>query len=377
METPSSTRRFTRSQILATSNSNTINNGIPMSRKNGESEKGNSKSRPRTGNQQDRSALIDISNDSPIVGLAIGRLVETPLSETSKMRNSKQAKDPIKTPGSGEALLRGQVKSLLQKVEEEAELSKLSSEHKPFSHLKGCFVNSPTGLLAPTPANTHLVLNLSDNAGFKNSCLALVTPSPVQEQLMTSQMVTELLEGTEQEGPVCENSSITRSLLLDFTEKLEGPDPSGCSSVLTNIGGESEGKEKSSRMEEEDADSIWSVQVNASSKDDEDSNEEIEEDDDYAEEEEEGDDGGFVDELCEWMSNISVCEGKLIPKFSGKHTRFVYNRDDEIEGEEVSGGGAESEASFAVSTGIVRLKGLPTPEGKHFRFPEEEEQEDN
>ncbi|XP_058187520.1 uncharacterized protein LOC131304324 [Rhododendron vialii] len=376
METPSSTRRLTRSQILATSNSNTINNGIPMSRKNGESEKGNSKSRPRIGNQQDRSALIDISNDSPIVGLAVGRLVETPLSETSKMRNSKQAKDPIKTPGSGEALLRGQVKTLLQKVEEEAELSKLSSEHKPFSHLKGCFVNSPTGLLAPTPANTPLVLNLYDNKGFKNSCLALVTPSPVQEQLMTSQMVTELLEGTKQEGPVCENSSITRSLLLDFTEKLEGSDPSGCPSVLTNIGGESEGKEKTSRMEEEDAASVWSVQVNASSKDDEeedeDSIEEIEEDDDYAEE-----DGGFVDELCKWMSNISVREWKLIPKFSGKHTRFVYNRSDEIEGEEVSGGGGESEASFAVSTGIVRLKGLPTPEGKHFRFHEEEEEEDN
>lgn len=107
----------------------------------------------------------------------------------SKKTNSKQAKDPINTPGSGEALLRGQVKSLLQKVEEEAELSKLSWEHKPFfSHLKGCFVNSPTGLLAPTPANTPLVLNLSDDEGFKNSCLALVTPSPVQEQLMTSQV---------------------------------------------------------------------------------------------------------------------------------------------------------------------------------------------
>lgn len=104
------------------------------------------------------------------------------------MRNSKQAKDPIKTPGSGEALLRGQVKTLLQKVEEDAELSKRSSEHKRFSHLKGCFVNSPTGLLAPTPANTPLVLSLSDNEGFKNSCLALVTPSPVQEQLMTSQV---------------------------------------------------------------------------------------------------------------------------------------------------------------------------------------------
>lgn len=140
-----------------------------------------SKSRPRTVNQ-DRSALIDISNDSPIVGVAIGSFTETPLS---KMRKNK---DHTKTPGSGEALLRGQVKTLLQKVEEEAELSKLALEHKPFSHLKGCFINSPTGLLAPTPANTPIVLNLSNNEDFKNSCLALVTPSPVQENLMISQV---------------------------------------------------------------------------------------------------------------------------------------------------------------------------------------------
>lgn len=113
-----------------------------------------------------------------------------------------------------------------------------------------------------------------------------------------------MLEGTEQ-GPVCENSLITRSLLLDFSEKSDGSDSSGYS-VLTSIGGESEGKEeKSSIMEEEDA-SVWSVQVHASSKEedeDEDGIEELEEneDDDYAVEEKERENGGFVDELCEWM----------------------------------------------------------------------------
>ena len=91
-----------------------------------------SKTRTRNGKQQqDRSALIEITNDSPIVGLAM----KTPSSAISKQR---RAKNIMMTPGSGEALLRGQVKTLLQKVEEEAELSKVSLESRPFLHLQGC-----------------------------------------------------------------------------------------------------------------------------------------------------------------------------------------------------------------------------------------------
>ncbi|XWS33858.1 hypothetical protein CRYUN_Cryun22dG0119100 [Craigia yunnanensis] len=56
--------------------------------------------------------------------------------------------------------------------------------------------------------------------------------------------------------------------------------------------------------------------------------------------------------------------------FTGKHTRFVYNSYDEIEGEEEC---AESEDSADVSLDIIRLKGLPTPKGKHLRFPQEEQ----
>ena len=66
-----------------------------------------------------KTVLLDITNDSPIIGLA----KKTPLSSMSK--SFSQAK---KTPGSGEALLRGQVKSLLQKVEEEVELVNKLSE---------------------------------------------------------------------------------------------------------------------------------------------------------------------------------------------------------------------------------------------------------
>ncbi|GFY87895.1 chalcone-flavanone isomerase family protein [Actinidia rufa] len=319
METPSSTRRVTRSQTLSASNNNKT-----MSKKIEDSGKGVSKSR------QDRSALIDITNDSPIVGLAMGKL-ETPILAMSKKSQAKNTKTSS-TPGSGEALLRGQVKTLLQKVEEEAELSKLSFEERPFSHL------------------------LSILLGFSYPFTG------TQEQLTISQMVTEILGGIKQGGSESEKILITRSLLLDFSEKSEISDSSECSSVLTHIEGASENKEKPSM--EEDNCSVWSVQVNASTVDDE---EEIDDDDDDEAEEEEG--NGLCEEiyeLCEEMSKISVNGGT---KFSGKHTRFLYNSDDELEG-------VESEESSSSLSGIVRLKGLPTPKGKHLRFPVEEE-EDN
>lgn len=124
---------------------------------------------------QDRCALVDISNDSPIVGLANGNDLETPLSSMAKQKRVKN------TPGSGEALLRGQVKTLLQKVEEEAVISKLTMEViSPFLQL----ANSPMSLLAPTPANTPQVPNLS---GPNGDVLASVSPPScvIEEQLIS------------------------------------------------------------------------------------------------------------------------------------------------------------------------------------------------
>lgn len=100
--------------------------------------------------EEPRAALIDITNDSPIVGLAIGNM-KTPSSRFCKKRMIKK----ITTPGSGEALLRDQVQSLLQKVEEEAVVKKIIFEPRSF-------VNSPMCFLAPTPANTPQLF--SDNS---------------------------------------------------------------------------------------------------------------------------------------------------------------------------------------------------------------------
>ncbi|KAL3525274.1 hypothetical protein ACH5RR_013646 [Cinchona calisaya] len=374
METPSSTRRVTRSQTIASATS------ISTLRKIEDSESGLTKSRQRNNNgkQNDRSALIDITNDSPIVGLAMGSLLETPSSSAmlSKKRFSSRAKlqHHDGTPGFGEALLRGQVKNLLQKVEEEAELSKLSLENnRPFLNLQQGFVSSPLTLVAPTPANTPQILNLSANDSS-------FTQSPVEENLMISQMVSEMFEGKKQEAfnQSQKNLMITRSLLLDFSEKSEEFE---CSSEVTYQGGESEGKERAITTDDDDS-SIWSIQVNASTRDDQEEEEndeevldEVEEcDNDYFYDDDEGkekeDDEGLADELCDAISKINVNAEGIWAKFTGKHTRFVYNSDDELEGEKEDSG-IKSESASTASPSVLNLKGLPTPKGKHLRFPDD------
>ncbi|GER54646.1 chalcone-flavanone isomerase family protein [Striga asiatica] len=308
METPSSTtRRVTRSQTMAAAaaaTSGTTN--LLLSRKTEEPEKAGAKLKQ----QQDRYALIDITNDSPIVGLAMGSL-RTPSSAISKKKTAR-------TPGSGEALLRGQVKTLLQKVEEEAEL--FHSRH---------LFSSPINLAAPTPANTPQLPNLD-------------------EIVVVPQMAVMSEEKKEEERVIeAEDVVITRSLLLDFSEK--SPE---------------------STEGDYDAASVWSIEANASSNRDKDEFEdecyecvecEEEEDDGYGEKNDDE-----LDELCEELSKVRMDEYDGGLRFSGKHIRFVYDDGDEIKREEQVFGCDEF-------SGVLRLKGLPTPKGKHIWFPDESE----
>ncbi|KAE9606638.1 hypothetical protein Lal_00025875 [Lupinus albus] len=258
METPSSTRRVTRSQAWASSNNINSSNIFPVSRKIEDSEKNHSISKERSNG----CALIDITNDSPIVGLANGGNLETPLSSMAKQRVSRMKK----TPGSGEALLRGQVNNLLQKVEEEAVLS-----------------------------NSFLqLINSLQISNLPSGDLVSVTPSCILQEQLIPQVLNDMYDEKKNEN--------------DNVEEI---------------------------AENED------------------------------EEEEDVEDGGLLlDELCEGLNNISVNE-RVAAKFEGKHTRFVYNSDDDIVKEE------EVENYAATSNGL-RLKGLPTPKGKHLRFSEQE-----
>ncbi|KAL0718573.1 hypothetical protein Bca4012_067896 [Brassica carinata] len=329
METPSSTRRVTRSQTLSAMKSSATNH-LLSSKKPEES-----KSRQRNGAtpKQDRSALFDITNDSPIVGLAM----QTPSSGVVAGKSRIKS-----TPGSGEALLRGQVKNLLQKVEEEEAhhlITKISVESRPFIHL----VTSPMGLLAPTPANTPQVLD---------GVQIVITSPVVSEQLRAAAASSQVDERdvfvVEKDESLEKSPSITRSLLLDFSDKSELWESSDCSSVVT-------------QNPEDDNSSVWSMQVNASTKDEEDDEDEDqvvysyrEEDDEeeYYEDEDEAD-GRIVEGLCEGMSKM---------RFAGKHTRFVYDSDLEemVEAEEQT-------------PGVSRLKVFPTPTGKHVRFDDDDE----
>nr|XP_010919978.1 uncharacterized protein LOC105043947 [Elaeis guineensis] len=342
METPSSTRRITRSQASAASQKKKEEDALSRSR-NGE-----------------RPALLDITNDSPIVGLATGSLVEkTPSS--SAVKNRVRAK---RTPGSGEALLRGQVKTLLQKVEEEAVLvNKLPSGHSTF--LLG-LPNSPALLLAPTPANTPYIPNMS--ALEEGALIDAKMPCVTEDITNPQQAAASLKQDKSLHAQEC---LINRALLFDDSPgKSEmSSDASTISSSLTYQGSESGYVEKSP---EDDNSSIWSLQVNASiQEDDEDVAEDVEEfyheeaEDEVDEEEDE-----LLNDLCAGLSKMSVQDKVGLPEFTGKRTRFIYNSDDEIVGEEVV-----AHEKKAVSPNALVLKGLPAPEGKHLRFPEEEEDE--
>lgn len=168
---------------------------------------------------------------------------------------------------------------------------------------------------------------------------------------------TQATYDLQKESLVSPGSPITRALLFDDSPgKSEISDSSSLSS-----------SQESCCNEKPDADdnaSVWSIQVNVSSQGEvEDCEEVMGEVEDY----EEVEDGGLIDELCQGMEKVCFEEKGGMAEFKGRHTRFVYNSDDEIEGEE------EVRENSSVSPSVLRLKGMPMPEGKHLRFPEEEE----
>lgn len=354
---------------------NSANNTIKCSRKMEDSEKSVSKSRRRTTGKQDGCVLIDITNDSPIVGLASGSLNGTPISTVSKQRSHFCKK----TPGSGEALLRGQVKNLLQKVEEEADISKFLIENcGPLRNGFKAIFNSPAALAAPTPVNTPQVLNFSTVQDFQ-SFTSLSQP-PISVEVISGSI--DVKQQSENGSEYEEDMMISRTLFLDFSEKSDSS--SDCSSVMTyqgTNGVDKEGQEKVVATDDDDA-SIWSIQVNASTRDEDEDEDEVNQDavdedvvddnDEYYDEEgvEEADDMLFLDELCEGISNINVDGEKKGPKFMGKHIKFVYNSDDELVEEYEESNSAEGKKDD--SADILHLKGLPTPKGKHVRFEDED-----
>ncbi|XP_065010716.1 uncharacterized protein LOC135640325 [Musa acuminata AAA Group] len=283
METPSSTGRNTRSRAAAEC--------TVASRQ----EESHSRSR----NGEERAGLIDVTNDSPVVGLAAGRLLVEKTASSSSVESRVPAS---RTPVSGEEVLRGQVRTLLQKVEEDAELiDKLPVGHPTplFSSILD-LARSPMRLLAPTPANTPQIPDLTGSKeGFASVGFASPCVYPEQDDHLKFVQVVAAFRAEERLGP--------QELLINRTLTFDSPEKSG------------------------------------------------------DEEEEE------LDGLCDGLKKMRVQDVKhRLAEFTGKHTRFIYNSDDEIEGEE---------EVMAASPNVLVLKGLPTPEGKHLRFQEEDEED--
>lgn len=359
METPLSTRRITRS--LAAAATASAQKSAAAADPSCRSKK------PAAGDAPPRAALHDITNDSPIVGLAAGGL-GTPQASTAGAKNRAR---PRCTPGSGEALLRGQVKTLLQKVDEEG-----AAAIQPLRiHALLGVARSPAQLLAPTPANTPQLW-----AGPAASLLLpdglAVMPCVLEEE--------ELIPKLQ----VIVDPPANRALVFDDSPEKSDltTDGSVASSSLTFHGSSS-----GDRSADDDGSSVWSMQVNVSSEKDEEelgldtvgeleeeyyTEEELEQQY-YTEEEdwEEEDDDECFDELCEGMSKMSVLDEHEekkkkvgLPPFEGRHTRFVYNSDDEIvERKDVENAAAEHGAL---------LRGLPVREGKHLRFHDDDDDEE-
>uniref|UniRef100_A0A6V7QY31 Uncharacterized protein n=1 Tax=Ananas comosus var. bracteatus TaxID=296719 RepID=A0A6V7QY31_ANACO len=353
METPSSTRRVTRSQTSAST--------AASSQKSKQHEDLHSRPRKNGGGANaDWAPLLDITNDSPIVGLAA--VEKTPSSSSSSLKSRVRVR---RTPGSGEAILRGQVKTLLQKVEEEGDFA-----YKPSSILQiprfptlAGISRSPAQLLAPTPANTPQIASVST---FKEECPTVT----ISQQVVSSRNQAEPQECV-----------LNRALLFDSPSKSGASEGSAISSSLTFQGSESSGCCTEKLSTDDDSSSLWSIQANASAheEDYEGEADELfegygeEEDEAYFDENEDGEGEDPFADLCEGMRKMSVVDEAVgLPEFKGKHTRFVYNSDGEIEGEEEAVKGEEMVA--AVSPGVLVLKGLPVPEGKHLRFHEEDDE---
>ncbi|XP_039831767.1 uncharacterized protein LOC120692506 isoform X2 [Panicum virgatum] len=373
METPLSNRRITRSLAAASAQKGAAaaadSTALSSRAKNA-----------AAGEPQARAALHDISNDSPIVGLAPGGLHgsdKTPASTAAKTRR----RAPRRTPGSGEALLRGQVQALLHKVEEEQGCAPAALVRPARIQALLAVSRSPAQLLAPTPANTPQIGPVSDAMEGLLMPDVPVVPCVLEEEELLLPKLQVMAASLPLPQPKENLGECQLNRALVFDDSPEKSDVSNGSAVSFQVSSTGSCTDKSSSSSpEDDSSSAWSVLVHASSEKGDEEELGVEEEDlgEYTEEgkewEENSDDDCF-DDLCEEMSRMTVVDEEErkagLPQFEGKHTRFIYNSDDEIEREEVVDA-AEARAEL----GALILRGLPVPEGKHLRFHEDDDDDE-
>lgn len=338
METPSSERQLSRASAFSS-----VNSAVKPGKGSGTRTSG-SRRRP----------LLDLTNDSPISGLALDRddEPETPTPNTVR----RYLPDCMQTPGTGESLLRHQVRSLLQRVE--AETLKPLSNLRSLCHPNG-YTPSPSRLLAPTPLNTPDSAVLPNPFGTGNNGLLSnesdqTIESRKESSVNSSNEITphpEVIDAVKLNATSPEKP-LPRTLMFDSTEEADADADTEASVASPSSVISSEDGQKLRNLEDDEV-SEWSMQVNISSPCPEQAddyalgeNDGDAQADDFSENEVNVDDeeNEFIEnqeclELCEELRRVSVHDDGVhlekIPPFAGKHTRFVYNSDGDLEGMEV------------------------------------------
>ncbi|KAI3843722.1 hypothetical protein MKW98_013658 [Papaver atlanticum] len=199
METPTSTKRVTRSQTKAAMK-RTSPIAMISSNKNEKTEL------KQLNKNRDRSTLISIKNDSQIKSaMSSGNQFSMPSSTNLKSPSSlcsKKKKITLSTPCSGETLLRGQVKTLLMNT---SNIFQLEEDGKKQGFPEFCFDVHPllktTSL--PTQVTEHYkiaqgkVLKM-DDASKREECVNDGSKKRLRTRSLLFDLYTE--KSSEEEG---------------------------------------------------------------------------------------------------------------------------------------------------------------------------------
>ncbi|KAH8963202.1 hypothetical protein BDL97_05G140000 [Sphagnum fallax] len=384
-----------------------------------------------------RKPLADRTNDSPIFGLTpcgnkTGGRKSSPIYERtpiSKLRSFKSC-----TPGTpGEEILRSQVQSMLEKVK--ANEQSMGDALQYYSPLFSS--SSAGGSMSQrqyyTPATSFPTVNSQSpvfplSTEFQEEGLQAQTdmwhpvksnPELQMEQpliLATSKDKTCGLEEQEQEdggllpldmqllymfgkaaaaAPASDSDANDASSLdLDVLKAVEkqvitrmedenpeakGEDEEGCDGEA-DTDGVSDQTELPNLWKQRGGRSVkiteGSVKMVNTASQETTTNDEYQEYEGNYEADEEEEEGGEYEELCRGISHISMRDsrdGFGPPPFAGRHTRFHYNSEGEIDSVQVDEEEdmEKSPEGPATPTTVMRLRGLPTPKGKHLRFTED------
>lgn len=300
-----------------------------------------------TGKNSTRKVLADKTNATPVAGLvpvksgkkASAASKKGESTPCGKMRPLEQAETPVMR---GEDLLRSLVHSNLAMIQTPS---------------NGVSSQSPQ---ADTPQ--FRVSTVSAHVGIQEAEAAA--------ELSTASEQAEVIDSSPQNGVASVSERLSSAWVgqdVDDVTEEAGDDASDSDcSVVVNVSSPGVSQHLAASpapstvhpTTPETADFKWQRREFVKVKEAEESFDYYEGDD--CEEREEYDDEEYeqvdCDDICYGVSRIKVAEG--LPEHKGRHIRFNYNSDDEVDIEEVD---------------VLRLRGLPTPRGKHLRFPEDED----